>query len=328
MLISRLMENNRKTLRETLNCYGKGQKPFMFVVSYDLSEYYVEYLEKLPKEIKISFNNKNIKSNKIKTIIEKKPIEFRKYKDKFDLLMKEIKNGNTYLANLTSPTEIYTNYSLNEIYDNVDSKYKIRFNKDENDFVCFSPETFVEIVDNKICTYPMKGTIDASIKNASKIILNDKKEMSEHAMVVDLLRNDLGMIAKSIEVDKFRYITKINAGQKELLQVSSKVSGILDDSWRLNIGDIIAPLLPAGSITGAPKRKTVQILNKIEEYNRKFYSGIFGIFDGENLHSAVMIRFIEKVDGRLVYKSGGGITYDSDAEKEYKELIDKVYLPF
>ncbi|MFA7028493.1 MAG: chorismate-binding protein, partial [Sulfurovum sp.] len=76
-----------------------------------------------------------------------------------------------------------------------------------------------------------------------------------------------------------------------------------------------------------PKRSTVDIINRVENYDRGFYTGIFGVFDGESFRSGVMIRFIEKENGRLFYKSGGGITIDSDAQSEYEELIDKVYLP-
>jgi para-aminobenzoate synthetase component 1 len=94
------------------------------------------------------------------------------------------------------------------------------------------------------------------------------------------------------------------------------------------LGDIIATLLPAGSISGAPKRKTVEIIHEAEQGPRGFYSGVCGIFDGSNLDSAVMIRFIGKENGKFVYRSGGGITINSIARKEYQELIDKVYVPF
>ena len=87
-------------------------------------------------------------------------------------------------------------------------------------------------------------------------------------------------------------------------------------------------LLPAGSITGTPKKSTVDILKNVENYDRGFYTGIFGIFDGKSLQSFVLIRFIEKIEDELFYKSGGGITLDSDLKLEYEELINKVYLPF
>ena len=102
----------------------------------------------------------------------------------------------------------------------------------------------------------------------------------------------------------------------------------MDDNWNYNIGDILLNLLPAGSVTGTPKISTINILKNVENYDRGFYTGVFGVFDGKNLQSFVLIRFIEKIDGELFYKSGGGITSDSKVEDEYKELIDKIYLPF
>ncbi len=301
----------------------------MFVLSYDLSKFYIQKLSLLPSSIKFEFDSKEIKNTKQETILEKFPIDFNQYKTKFDLLQEEIKSGNSYLCNLTAKTKIKTSMTLDEIYNLVQSKFKLRFQNESDNFVCFSPERFIEIKENKIFTYPMKGTIDASIPNAKEIILNDKKEMAEHTMVVDLLRNDLGIIANNVRVDKFRYVEKINAGDKKLLQISSEISANLENNWNEKIGDIITSLLPAGSITGTPKRKTVEILEKLEDYNRDFYTGIFGVFDGEKLDSSVMIRFIEEdIDKNKFYKSGGGITCDSDVLNEYQELLDKIYLPF
>ena len=129
-----------------------------------------------------------------------------------------------------------------------------------------------------------------------------------------------------IKVDNFRYIDKIKAGNNELLQTSSKISGTLNRNWKNNIGNIITKLLPAGSITGTPKKSTVDILTNIEDYNRNYYTGIWGIFDGESLDSSVLIRFIENIDNSYYYKSGGGITIDSDCKTEYEEMLNKIYL--
>jgi para-aminobenzoate synthetase component 1 len=137
----------------------------------------------------------------------------------------------------------------------------------------------------------------------------------------------LGIVAKEIKVEKFRYITTINTGDKKLHQVSSHISGLLDSNWKENAGNLISALLPAGSISGTPKRKTVSIIKEIEGYTRGYFTGIFGHFDGNNLYSAVSIRFLEKINGKLIYKSGGGITTDSTWESEYNEMIDKVYIP-
>lgn len=323
---------SKDLIKEKLNKFGSSKEPFLFVLSYDLSKFYIQKLALLPSSIKFELNKKensndSIKSNQTK--IEKFPMLFCEYKKRFDLLQEEIKNGNTYLCNLTAKSEIKTSTTLDEIYEKVEAKFKLRFRNQEDNFVCFSPEQFVEIKENKIFTYPMKGTIDASIPNAKSIILNDKKELAEHTMVVDLLRNDLGIIASNVKVNKFRYIEKINAGDKKLLQVSSTISADLQKNWNEKLGDILTSLLPAGSITGTPKKKTVEILEKLEDYNRDFYTGIFGVFDGESLDSSVMIRFIEEDNfGNKFYKSGGGITCDSNILNEYQELIDKIYLPF
>jgi para-aminobenzoate synthetase component 1 len=93
-------------------------------------------------------------------------------------------------------------------------------------------------------------------------------------------------------------------------------------------GSILKQLLPAGSVTGAPKRKTVEIIKDVEGIERGYYTGIFGYFDGTDLESAVMIRFIEKRNGKHFFRSGGGITFQSDVEKDYNEYNDKIYVPF
>jgi len=233
--------------------------------------------------------------------------------------------GNTYLLNLTFPTEIeIEETSLLNLFLASQAQFKLYF-KDQ--FITFSPERFIKIENNLIKTYPMKGTIDALIPNAHEKILADEKEKAEHTMVVDLLRNDLSIVAKKVKVNQFRYLDKIKAGPKTLLQVSSEIVGVLDNNWRDRIGDILLPLLPAGSISGAPKIKTLEIINTVEGYKRGFFSGVFGYFDGNQLDSAIMIRFIEKKGKQLIYKSGGGITIDSQITSEYQEMLDKVYIP-
>lgn len=320
---------NKKLIEEQLNNYGSSNEPFFFIVSYDFTKFYIEKLSSLPDNIKYEINQKTTSKIKHKTTVEKFPITFSEYKMKFDFLQEEIRKGNTYLLNLTAKTKIKTDFTLDEIYEKVNAKFKLRFQNNEDNFVCFSPERFVEIKKNKIYTYPMKGTIDSKIPNAEAKILGDVKEMAEHTMVVDLLRNDLGIISSKVKVEKFRYIDKINAGDKKLLQVSSKISGHLEDNWGENIGTIITKMLPAGSITGTPKKKTCELLSQCENYDRDFYTGIFGVYDGKSFDSAVMIRFIEENEKQeQYYKSGGGITCDSDVNAEYQELLDKIYLPF
>jgi para-aminobenzoate synthetase component 1 len=173
----------------------------------------------------------------------------------------------------------------------------------------------------------MKGTIDASIPDAEKIILRDPKELAEHVTIVDLLRNDLSQVATDVQVSRFRYIEKIVTNQKDLLQVSSEIRGSLPPDFRMNLGNILATLLPAGSVSGAPKPKTLEIISVAEGEPRGYYTGVFGVFDGTDLDSAVMIRYIEKQNDTFFYRSGGGITTQSSVKQEYQEVKDKVYLP-
>ncbi len=173
----------------------------------------------------------------------------------------------------------------------------------------------------------MKGTIDASITDAEEVILNDRKELAEHNTIVDLIRNDLSLFADNVIVDRYRYIDKIKTEAGVLLQVSSEIKGKLRPDYECHIGEIITGMLPAGSVTGAPKKQTLEIIRESENYERGWYSGVFGVFDGKSLDSAIMIRYIEEDSGRLIYKSGGGITFMSDPEKEYQELISKIYVP-
>lgn len=308
-----------------MNNYGRNRIPFLFIIDFELEKPVVLPLNDLNKQdIYFSIDENPRKIFASDFAFEKHPIEYIEYKNAFDHVLKNITNGYSYLTNLTFLTRIETNLSLDEIYNYSTAKYKLKFGKE---FVVFSPECFVKIENRKISSYPMKGTIDASIPNAKEIILNDEKEIAEHNTIVDLIRNDLSIVARNVVVEDYRFIQEITTNKKNLLQVSSKIVGDLPDNWIEQIGNIIFSMLPAGSISGAPKRKTVEIIYQAEKQKRGYYTGVFGFFDGEKLDSAVMIRFIEKINERMFYRSGGGITFMSKAEQEYQELIDKVYVP-
>lgn len=306
-----------------MNELGATQTPFLFMVDFLKKHGCVIPLEGLDSEIQFQINSKPPHYPK-KIELKKHPISYENYKKQFDLVKRNILLGNSYLTNLTCATPITLNITLDEIYTYSNAKYKLLW---KNNFVCFSPETFVKIVKGQIFSYPMKGTIDASIENAKEKILANEKEMAEHYTIVDLIRNDLSQVAKKVSVPRFRFVEEIKTNEQTLLQVSSEVTGELDEDYAKHLGDIFYKLLPAGSICGAPKDKTIEIIQKAESYERNFYTGVFGVFDGQNVESAVMIRFIEKSKTGLVFKSGGGITSQSRAEDEYNEMIQKVYVP-
>ena len=171
----------------------------------------------------------------------------------------------------------------------------------------------------------MKGTIDAGIPHAKEVLVQDKKEIAEHVTIVDLIRNDLSQVAANVTVTRFRYVDTLKTNGKILLQTSSEIKGKLPEKYLL--GDLFTALLPAGSVSGAPKEKTIEIIRQAEREDRGYYTGVFGYFDGSMLDSGVMIRYIEKTGKKYFYRSGGGITTQSVVDSEYQEMIDKVYVP-
>ncbi|MEQ6167830.1 aminodeoxychorismate synthase component I [Ekhidna sp. MALMAid0563] len=310
-----------------LNDLGAAGQPFSFYCDFFGERWCFQSSDQVSK-FYLNIENKD-QSKNLSTVdsrqvnFKKYPVKYSLFESAFDQVIHQINIGNSFLTNLTFETPIETNLSLEEIFQYSKAKYKLLV---PDQFVVFSPETFVKIRDNHIYSYPMKGTIDASIPNAEQTILNDPKETAEHVTIVDLIRNDLSQVAKEVLVTKFRYIDQLETNDKQLLQVSSEIKGYLGSKWKRNLGNILTKLLPAGSISGAPKPETIKIIHEAESYNRGFYTGICGHFDGESLDTGVMIRFIKKERDQLIFCSGGGITSFSEAEKEYQEMVDKVYL--
>ncbi len=322
------MGMNKEDAITKMNHYGQQGIPFVFLVDFDMNDILVLTIDEAKDRLLYSIpSGTNIEPV---PIIKKEvewhitPVSYEKYAPGFEVIKSHILNGDTYLLNYTQPTKVSTNFTLEEIFSASSAPYKVHL---KGCFTCFSPEIFVRIQDRKISSFPMKGTIDVAVDNARVVLKNDRKELAEHNTIVDLIRNDISIVANQVEVEKFRYIDHIETNQKDLLQMSSQISGILPENYPEHIGSILFSMLPAGSITGAPKPKTLEIIKKAEKYNRGYYTGVFGLFDGRSLDSCVLIRFIENQDGQLVYKSGGGITFLSNCQAEYEELIKKVYVP-
>lgn len=253
------------------------------------------------------------------------PVAFEVYREKFAAVREGLARGDSFLLNLTVATGLETGWTLEEIFHRARSPYRLLV---PGRFVCFSPEIFVRVDEGVISSYPMKGTIDASVPDAGRVILEDYKERSEHNTIVDLIRNDLNRVAERVDVRRFRYIDRLRVSRGEILQVSSEVTGRLTGDYYSRMGEVVFGMLPAGSISGAPKPSTLRIIARAEGERRGFYTGVFGYFDGKRLDSAVMIRYIEVRDGRYYFRSGGGITINSDCRAEYEEVLAKVYLPF
>jgi para-aminobenzoate synthetase component 1 len=323
-----------------INKLAENRIPFLLIVDFEMKMPVLIPIKELPEDIRFStptYTSKGISDTlavgapSARTAFPggqidftAEPVPYSRYRSAFNTVRENALLGNTYLTNLTFPSKINTSLSLVEIFTMSQARYKLLY---RDKFVVFSPEIFVQIINGQIYSYPMKGTIDADIPGAKEILLNDEKEMAEHVTIVDLIRNDLSMHASDVRVEKFRYIDTLHTSNKKLLQASSRISGRLPEDYLSRLGDIIFSMLPAGSISGAPKPETLRIIREAEDGDRGYYTGIMGYFDGRDFDSAVLIRFIENREGELFYRSGGGITFLSDPEKEYQELIDKVYVP-
>jgi para-aminobenzoate synthetase component 1 len=312
-----------------INRLARSSVPFLLIVDFEMKKPLLYPLTELPEDICFSMPGVHpgptvAKAGTSGYHFKAEAIPYPVYLSAFELVRENALLGNTYLTNLTFPSSIDTNLSLKEIFHLSEARYKLLF-KDQ--FVVFSPETFITINHQQIRSFPMKGTIDADIPGAREILLNDEKEMAEHVTIVDLLRNDMSIFARNVRVEDYRYVDTLVTSHKKLYQVSSRIVGTLPPDYRQMLGDIVFSMLPAGSVSGAPKPETLRIIREAEGSDRGYYCGIMGYFDGRDFDSGVLIRFIENRDGKTIYRSGGGITFLSDPEKEYQELIDKVYVP-
>ncbi len=319
---------NAKEFASQLNSWGKDRVPFFFLTDFELNQLQCWRLDELnSSELLFDFNgatNSPIFSTQAEINLLSAPESFGSYQARFDKVFHELEYGNSFLTNLTIRTPIEVDSSIKEIFYASKAKYKL-WKKDS--LVVFSPECFIRIQDGFISSYPMKGTIDASVPDAKNKILADAKELAEHVTIVDLIRNDLSRVSENVEVTRFRFVDEVKTQNRTLLQVSSEIRGTLARDYQTRVGEIILTLLPAGSISGAPKAKTIEIIQKVEQEPRGYFTGVAGYFDGKNLDSAVLIRFIEQTDKGYFYRSGGGITTQSNARDEYNETLAKIYVP-
>jgi para-aminobenzoate synthetase component 1 len=315
--------------RARLNEWGQHSIPFIFIIDFEMRMPVAWRLDDVDSsEVWFDFNGiTNQPAHRPQTgsvQLSSHPESIDKYAQRFDFVMEGLLRGNSFLTNLTIATPVVPSHSLADIFYLANARYKFML---KNRFLVFSPETFVRVRRGMIYTFPMKGTIPADIPDAAIQILSDVKERSEHVTVVDLLRNDLSIVATDVSVKRFRYIEEVKTHSRPLLQVSSEIEGKISTAYRTRLGDLLTALLPAGSVSGAPKIETMRIIREAEQSSRGYYTGICGYFDGENLDSGVMIRFIEQRGKEYFFRSGGGITTQSIATREYQEALDKIYVP-
>ena len=191
--------------------------------------------------------------------------------------------------------------------------------------VSASPEVHVKVQDRKVEIRPIAGTRPRG-KNwkedqiMEKELLGDVKEKAEHMMLVDLARNDIGRVCKigSIEVPNFMVIERYS----HVMHIVTQVLGVLDDDR--NAFDLLRATFPAGTISGAPKVRAMQIISELEQMQRGVYSGALGYFSFDGNHdSAIAIRTAVVKDSKVYFQAGAGIVADSDPQSEYEETVNK-----
>ncbi len=258
-------------------------------------------------------------------------IDYKKYKKAISRIKDEIACGNTYQVNYTYDWNIETNANGLELYNailpNQKTPYNCYIKNQWEEILSFSPELFFELEGGKILTKPMKGTVkrgnskEQDIKNIN-FLKNDEKNLAENVMIVDLLRNDLGKIAKTgtVKVEKLFEIET----HKTLHQMTSEISARLNDN--ISLYEIFDAIFPCGSVTGAPKINTMKIIDEIETGARGVYCGAIGLITKEKSVFSVPIRILQRKvnDTGYTCRVGGAIVWDSTPEDEWEETLTKI----
>jgi len=205
------------------------------------------------------------------------------------------------------------------------SPYMFYFSGTDVEVAGASPETLVKLENGVLYTFPLAGTrprgkTEEEDKALEKDLLDDPKELAEHNMLVDLGRNDIGKISKfgTVSVEKYHSIERYS----HVMHIGSTVRGEIRPD--LDAFDAVDSILPAGTLSGAPKIKACQLINDLENNKRGIYGGAIGYIDfGGNLDTCIAIRIAYKKNNKVFVRSGAGIVYDSVPEKEYQECINK-----
>lgn len=257
-------------------------------------------------------------------------IDFKEYKKAFETIKSEISEGNTYEVNYTYDWKISYSGDELKLYDYLLQKQKTPYNafirNNYTAVLSFSPELFFKLEDGHITTKPMKGTVERGKdyiedKKNIEFLQHDIKNRAENVMIVDLLRNDLGRIAKtgSVKVTKLFEIET----HRTLHQMTSQIEADLKD--KTSFYDIFKAIFPCGSITGAPKISTMEIIDRIEKGSREVYCGAIGLITPEKAEFSVPIRILQKRINEKDFRcrAGGAVVWDSDTNEEWYETVTK-----
>ncbi len=333
------IKNENKIFPDSVLCFY----PEILAYEYSTNTFHIFSLEKVGKNpirkiLKIAlskkYSRKETVSPKRKDEMEEifknyeMSLDKKNYENAFEKIKTTIVKGKIYQACLTAkfqkayegdPLEDFCNLRNNFL-----TPFTSYFRFANNHILSFSVESFLKIRENKIFSKPVKGTIIRKNKqddlNLRNLLQQDEKEKSENFIIVDLIRNDIGKIAK-IGTVKVLNLLKVET-YPTVHQLVSEISGILPCDK--NFADVLKSMFPGGSMTGAPKIETMKLIDEVETCARGIYSGAIGFLDIRgHIELSMTIRSAFVNENTISFHSGGGIVYDSQLEKEWDELIGK-----
>ncbi len=285
------------------------------------------------EEIKGSIYKKQCDLQRAKKIEEGKKAKSNTSKEEYVEMVKKaqnyIKEGDIFQVVLSQRWQLDSDLNPFEVYRVLrsinPSPYLFYFNFGSYKVAGSSPELLVELRNNKVTNCPIAGTrprgkTEEEDKNLAENLLADEKERAEHVMLVDLARNDMGRIAKvgSVEVTDFMSVHNYS----HVMHIVSQVEGVKEEEKKPF--EVLGSFLPAGTLSGAPKIRAMEIIDELEKVKRGLYGGAVGYFsyDG-NMDTCIAIRTMVIKDGKINIQAGGGITAHSIPEMEYQESINK-----
>ena len=320
-----IYDNLKKKIYFIINCFA-DQKIKDYRKFYDLQLQKIKSLKNLTFQTNL---NKFIWKKSNKKIIIKSNISKNKFKKIVLKAKKYIKKGDIFQVVLSQRFETKLNKHPLEIYKklriNNPSPFMFFFNFSDFQIVGSSPEILVRLRNNKITIRPIAGTRPrgSSLKKDlfyKKQLLNDKKELSEHLMLLDLGRNDAGKVSKinTVKVTEQFKIEKYS----HVMHIVSNVVGKFDN--KKSLLDTMFAGFPAGTVTGAPKIRAMEIIDELEKSKRKMYAGSIGYFSAnKNFDTCIALRTALIKNNKFYIQSGAGIVADSVPEKEYMETVNK-----
>lgn len=320
-------------LYDQIVCFNHYKQKIFLIVNIDIEDLDTQYqlgIEKLEQMHDVLKGGYQKRAKKVELKSEFIPLYT---KDKFTKMINQAKcyiyEGDIFQVVLSNRLEARMTGSLFDVYRVLrttnPSPYMFYMKQNDFEIVGSSPETLVKVMDQQVYTFPLAGTrprgkTKIADVQLQKELLKDEKELAEHNMLVDLGRNDIGRISQvgSVDVAKYQSIELFS----HVMHIGSTVTGKLaKDKDSL---DVLEAILPAGTLSGAPKIRAMQIIEELEEHRRGLYGGGIGYLDFTgNLDLCIAIRMAYKKGDKVFIHAGAGIVYDSNSETEYQECLNK-----